>query len=388
MKKMIFCGLMLLVSTSSFASHLLGGYIQTVQRGSSDTIDVVVTLFTDPQGIGNPTSISLAEWKLVNGFYQTNGNFTLSQQLTGTWQGVNVYVYSGIRILSSGDYRFIYTNCCRGILSNASSAMNSNFTIAMDYKKSLLPNSAPIILNPLPINWVNGDTAQSILFAVDLDGDSVMVEKDDAINQHSNNTFVPLSPFTQLSSYGSYYVDVNGTIEWAPNTNGTFGTGYKVSEIRNGQVIGVNRIQQVYMVQPGSTPNVPNLNPMITADLVNGDSLQYTTTISNATSTQLVIPNVDVTQTSDSTWTLNNLQMGTYNGVLRASSNSSNMDYYITLVVNSTIGIEEMVSELKTSYEVYDWTGKFIGKDVNWEELSGFYIIKHSNGVIEKIYNI
>ena len=388
MKKMIFCGLMLLVSTSSFASHLLGGYIQTVQRGSSDTIDVVVTLFTDPQGIGNPTSISLAEWKLVNGFYQTNGNFTLSQQLTGTWQGVNVYVYSGIRILSSGDYRFIYTNCCRGILSNASSAMNSNFTIAMDYKKSLLPNSAPIILNPLPINWVNGDTAQSILFAVDLDGDSVMVEKDDAINQHSNNTFVPLSPFTQLSSYGSYYVDVNGTIEWAPNTNGTFGTGYKVSEIRNGQVIGVNRIQQVYMVQPGSTPNVPNLNPMITADLVNGDSLQYTTTISNATSTQLVIPNVDVNQTSDSTWTLNNLQMGTYNGVLRASSNSSNMDYYITLVVNSTIGIEEMVSELKTSYEVYDWTGKFIGKDVNWEELSGFYIIKHSNGVIEKIYNI
>ena len=388
MKKMILCGLMLLMGTSSFASHLLGGYIQTTQRNSSDTVDVVVTLFTDPQGIGNPTSISLSEWELVNGFYQTNGNFTLSQQLTGSWQGVNVYVYSGIRILSSGDYRFIYTNCCRGMLSNASSAMNSNFTIAMDYKKSLLPNSAPIILNPLPINWVNGDTAQSILFAVDLDGDSVMVEKDDAINQHSNNTFVPLSPFTQLGSYGSYYVDVNGTIEWAPNTNGTFGTGYKVSEIRNGQVIGVNRIQQVYMVQNGSTPNVPNLNPMITADLVNGDSLQYTTTISNATSTELIIPNVDITQTSDSTWTLNNLQMGTYNGVLRASSNSSNMDYYITLVVNSTIGIEENVSDMDTSYEVYDWTGKYIGKDVNWEELSGFYIIKHSNGTIEKIYNI
>lgn len=388
MKKMILCGLMLLMGTSSFASHLLGGYIQTTQRNSSDTVDVVVTLFTDPQGIGNPTSISLSEWELVNGFYQTNGNFTLSQQLTGSWQGVNVYVYSGIRILSSGDYRFIYTNCCRGMLSNASSAMNSNFTIAMDYKKSLLPNSAPIILNPLPINWVNGDTAQSILFAVDLDGDSVMVEKDDAINQHSNNTFVPLSPFTQLDSYGSYYVDVNGTIEWAPNTNGTFGTGYKVSEIRNGQVIGVNRIQQVYMVQNGSTPNVPNLNPMITADLVNGDSLQYTTTISNATSTELIIPNVDITQTSDSTWTLNNLQMGTYNGVLRASSNSSNMDYYITLVVNSTIGIEENVSDMDTSYEVYDWTGKYIGKDVNWEELSGFYIIKHSNGTIEKIYNI
>jgi hypothetical protein len=388
MKKMILCGLMLLVSTSSFASHLLGGYIQTTQRGTTDTVDVVVTLFTDPQGIANPTSISLTQWELVNGFYQSNSTFTISQQLTGTWQGVNVYVYSGYRVLSSGDYRFIYTNCCRGMLSNASSAMNSNFTIAMDYKKTLLPNSAPMILNPLPINWVNGDTAQSILFAVDVDGDSVMVEKDDAINQHSNNTFVPLSPFNQLGNYGSYYVDVDGTIQWAPNTNGTFGTGYKVSEIRNGQIIGVNRIQQVYMVQNGSTPNVPNLNPMITADLVNGDSLQYTTTISNATSTELVIPNVDVTQTSDSTWTLNNLQIGTYNGVLRASSTSSNMDYYITLMVNSTIGIEENVSDLNTSYEVYDWTGKYIGKDVNWEELNGLYIIKHSNGTIEKIYNI
>ena len=388
MKKMILCGLMLLMGTSSFASHLLGGYIQTTQRGTTDTVDVVVTLFTDPQGIANPTSITLTQWELVNGFYQSNSTFTISQQLTGTWQGVNVYVYSGYRVLSSGDYRFIYTNCCRGMLNNASSAMNSNFTIAMDYKKTLLPNSAPMILNPLPINWVNGDTAQSILFAVDVDGDSVMVEKDDAINQHSNNTFVPLSPFNQLGNYGSYYVDVNGTIEWAPNTNGTFGTGYKVSEIRNGQVIGVNRIQQVYMVQNGSTPNVPNLNPMITADLVNGDSIQYTTTISNATSTELVIPNVDVTQTSDSTWTLNNLQMGTYNGVLRASSNSSNMDYYITLVVTSTIGIEENVSDLNTSYEVYDWTGKYIGNDVNWEELNGLYIIKHSNGTIEKIYNI
>ena len=388
MKKMILCGLMLLVSTSSFASHLMGGYIQTTQRGTTDTVDVVVTLFTDPQGIANPTSISLTQWELVNGFYQSNSTFTISQQLTGIWQGVNVYVYSGYRVLSSGDYRFIYTNCCRGMMSNASSAMNSNFTIAMDYKKTLLPNSAPMILNPLPINWVNGDTAQSILFAVDVDGDSVMVEKDDAINQHSNNTFVPLSPFNQLGNYGSYYVDVDGTIQWAPNTNGTFGTGYKISEIRNGQIIGVNRIQQVYMVQNGSTPNVPNLNPMITADLVNGDSLQYTTTISNATSTELVIPNVDVTQTSDSTWTLNNLQIGTYNGVLRASSTSSNMDYYITLVVNSTIGIEENVSDLNTSYEVYDWTGKYIGKDVNWEELNGLYIIKHSNGTIEKIYNI
>ena len=380
--------LALALGLNASASHLLGGYIQTVQRGYSDTVDVVVTLFTDPQGIANPTSISLQEFKMINGFYQSNATFTVTQQSATTWQGVNAYVYTGVRVLTAGDYRFIYTNCCRGMLTNASSAMNSNFTIALDYKKTAqgtTPNSAPVIINPLPINWVVNDTAQSILFAVDFDGDSVLVEMDDAINQHANNTFVPLAPFNQLSNYGYYNVAGNGTVTWSPSTQGQFGTGYKITEFRNGSVIGVNRIQQVYITQAGSTPSVPNLNPVITADLVNGDSTYFSTFISNYTATSLTIPGVTVTQASNSSWSLTDLKVGTYKGVLRASSNSSNNDYYVYLVVTSTIGIEENIADYNMQYEVYDWYGRYMGSNINWTELKGLYVIRYSNGKVEKV---
>jgi hypothetical protein len=370
------------------ASHLLGGYIQTTQRGYSDTIDVIVTLFHSPQGIPGPQTLSLNEYKLLNGSYQSNTTFSLPKQSTSTWQGVNVDVYSGFRVISSGDYRFIYSTCCRGMLSNASSATNSNFTIALDYQKSpsgTQSNSAPIIVNPLPLKWVVGDTATTILFAVDLDGDSVRVVMDDALNQYSNGAFSSLSPFSQLGNYGYYDVQDDGTITWSPSTQGQFGTGYKVEEYRNGILIGVNRIQQAYITTPGSTPNVVNLTPSIVVDLVNGDSLYFSTIISNSTSTSLTIPGINITQITNSTWALDSLQVGTHKGVLRASNSSSNMDYYITLVVTSTIGIRE--EELTNIYTLYDWGGNVIykGEYIPWSSLNGLYIIKH-NEEYEKVY--
>ena len=130
------------------ASHLLGGFINVIQVGYTDTVTIQVTLFSDPQGIGNPTTLTLNDLVKVNGFYQTSTNISLTQQSTGTWQGVNTAVYSTVTTLSAGEHRLIYTNCCRGMLSNASSAMNSNFTIALDYLKTAsgtTTNSAPYI---------------------------------------------------------------------------------------------------------------------------------------------------------------------------------------------------------------------------------------------------
>ena len=181
-----------------------------------------------------------------------------------------------------------------------------------------------------------------------------------------------------------YNVDTDGTIEWSPSQLGQFATGFKVSEYRNGSLIGVNRIQQVFLTQNGSTPNIVNFNPLIQVDLLNGDSVHYATMISNATSTELIMPGVSVTQMSNSTWSLDSLQVGTYKGVLRATSNSSNMDFYVNLVVTSTIGIEEIVKYQSTSYRVYDWNGKFIGTDLRG--LRGLYIVRYDSGVSEKIY--
>jgi len=384
MKKFLIGLFVILTTITANASHLLGGYIQVIQVGTSDTLNVSAVLFSDPQGIGLPQTLILNEYKLVNGFYQTTSNVSMTQTTTGTWQGVNVAMWSATIIRTAGDYRWIYTNCCRGIHTNASSAMNSNFTMGLDYQKSSVPNTSPILMNFLPVNWVVGDTAQSILFAVDPDGDSVVVEMDDALNQYANGTFVPLSPFSQLGNYGMYNVDTDGTIEWSPSQLGQFATGFKVSEYRNGSLIGVNRIQQVFLTQNGSTPNIVNFNPLIQVDLLNGDSTYYATMISNATSTELIMPGVSVTQMSNSTWSLDSLQVGTYKGVLRATSNSSNMDFYVNLVVTSTIGIEENIANRNMKYEVYDWYGKYMGTTL--ENQKGFRILRYENGKVEKVF--
>jgi len=47
----------LAVSLTANASHLLGGYMQAYQRGTTDTVDIYVTLFTDPQGISQSTIV-------------------------------------------------------------------------------------------------------------------------------------------------------------------------------------------------------------------------------------------------------------------------------------------------------------------------------------------
>ena len=384
MKKLFLLVACVFFTLTTSASHLLGGYIQVMQVGTSDTLNVSAVLFSDPQGIGLPTTLTLNEYKLTNGFYQSTTNVSMTQTTTGTWQGVNVAMWSATIIRTAGDYRWIYTNCCRGIHTNASSSMNSSFTMGLDYQKSSTPNTAPILLNLLPVNWVVGDTAQSILFAVDPDGDSVVVEMDDALNQYANGTFVPLSPFSQLGNYGMYNVDTDGTIEWSPSQLGQFATGFKVSEYRNGSLIGVNRIQQVFLTQNGSTPNIVNFNPLIQVDLLNGDSTYYATMISNATSTELIMPGVSVTQMSNSTWSLDSLQVGTYKGVLRATSNSSNMDFYVNLVVTSTIGIEENIANRNMKYEVYDWYGKYMGTTL--ENQKGFRILRYENGKVEKVF--
>ena len=91
------------------------------------------------------------------------------------------------------------------------------------------------------------------------------------------------------------------------------------------------------------------------------------------------IPGVEVSQVGGSTWSLTNLQAGVYKGVLRASSNSSNNDYPITLIVTSTIGLQE--NELNIVYEVYDWYGNSIykGKDIPYNKLKGFYVIRYKD---------
>jgi len=392
MKKLFLLVACVFFTLTASASHLMGGYMQTYQRGNTDTVDLYVTLFTDPQGISQST-IVVNEYKLVNNFYQSQSSITITSPQTGYFQGMNVSQYHTVLVLSSGDYRFIYTNCCRGMLSNASSAMNSNFTIGLDYKKTTTPNSSPVLLNFLPSTWTSGTSSQTMMYTFDMDGDSILIEKDDALNQYANATFVPLSPFSQLGNYGSYFVSTNGLVSWNPNTQGTFGTGYKISEYRNGSLIGLNRVQQVYSVVQGSTPMITNPFNMtfntdstvtIEHDLVDGDSVYVGFTASNITNAQLFIYGVPTTDMSTTTWSMSNLQVGTWEGFLRVFNGNCLVDYPLSFEVTSTIGIEENIANRNMKYEVYDWYGKYMGTTL--ENQKGFRILRYENGKVEKVF--
>ena len=304
MKKLLFLVVCVFFTLTTSASHLLGGMVAVAQT-SQDSTSIGVYLVADQQGI-TPNTIYVEKWEMNSqGWYVQNGTIALDKYNTNTHQGFNVVNYGSDYLdLDSNKYRFIYKNCCWGGLSNSSNSFNSEFIISADYWH-IPNNSLPFAENPLWIN-LQKDTLNTMkpmwgvfnCFLSQFDNDSVDVLQSDLYSGYANGTFVPQT-HTQIPLYVS-----NDSISWTPTTIGNFGTGFEIVEYRNGDKIGIQRIQ----------------------------------------------------------WTFQ--------------------------VMTSTIGIEETVSDLNTSYEVYDWTGKYIGKNVSWEELSGFYIIRYSNGNIKKVYNI
>lgn len=394
MKKLLVI-LAAVLGTAANASHLQSGFINTLQKNNTDTVEVYVTLFTDPQGLPGSSTINLQVLNKVNSFYQTYTTFSATLTATGVWQGSNVSIYYTKRYLPAGEYRIIYNECCRAMLTNTT-GQSSGTVIALDYKKSPLgtvSNSAPYIVSYLPVSWAINQTAQAILPVIDLDGDSLFVEMDDALGQHANNTFVPVIPFTQLSGYGPYSVSANGLIKWKPTVAGSFATGYKISEYRNGQLIGVSRMQQHFSTnysQPLviTTPVNIQINPDTTAtishDILNGDSLQVSVGTFNTTSAQLVIFGATVIQTGNFSWTLRGVDTpGTFVGYLRLMGLSTVMDFPLNLVVTSTIGLQEIENASKLEYKVYNWQGQYLGDTL--EGLKGLFVLQYSNGTYKKV---
>jgi hypothetical protein len=387
-----------ILGTAANATHLQSGFINALQKGNTDTVEIYITLFTDPQGIPGSSAINLQVLNKVNSFYQTYTTFPASSVTTGVWQGSNVNIYYTKQYLPAGDYRILYSECCRPSLSNSvgGGGMVKGTVIGLDYKKTAPgtpANSAPYIVSYLPTSWVVNQTIQTILPVVDLDGDSLLIEMDDALTQHANNTFIPIAPFTQLTGYGPYSVSGTGLIKWRPSVVGLFATGYKISEYRNGQLIGVSRIQQhystgYYQVPAITTGNNIVINQDTTAtisyDIFNGDSLQVSVGASNATGAQLVISGATVAQTSGFSWILRGLNtLGVFKGYLRLTGVNTVMDFPLTLVVTSTIGVEEFETP-NQQYKVYDWYGNYLGDRL--EGLKGLFVLRFEDRSFKKVF--
>src|SRR6056300_1180502 len=239
----------LAVSLTANASHLLGGMV-TVAQTSQDSTSIGVYLLVDPQGISGPNTIYVEKWEMNSqGWYVQNGTVALDKSCTLSHQGMNVNTYvSDYLDLDSNKYRFIYKNCCWGMLSNSSNSFSSEFVISADYWH-IPNNSLPYAENPLIVN-VQKDTLNTMkpiwgnynCFLSQLDNDSVNVTQTDLFSGYANGIFVP-QVFTQLNMSVS-----NDSISWTPTMLGNFATGFEITEYRNNQLIGTQRIQWTFTV--------------------------------------------------------------------------------------------------------------------------------------------
>jgi hypothetical protein len=87
---------------------------------------------------------------------------------------------------------------------------------------------------------------------------------------------------------------------------------------------------------------------------------------------------------STTTWSMSNLQVGTWEGFLRVFNGNCLVDYPLSFEVTSTIGIEENIANRNMKYEVYDWYGKYMGTTL--ENQKGFRILRYENGKVEKVF--
>lgn len=254
MKKLLLI-LSVFLSSQLSASHLMGGMLGVFQT-SQDSTTVGMWLISDSQGLPMPTTLYVERWEMNNvGWYVQNGTVTLSKATTSTHQGQVLTNYTSEYLdLDSNKYRFIYKNCCWGVLNNSFNSMNSEFIISADYWH--IPyNSTPYAREPFIINQQNAtrNTMKPLwgwnAFLVNPDTwDNTTISQSDLYMGYANGTFVQQS-FTTLTMH----VD-NDSISFAPNfvSMGNYGTGFEIKDIRNGQVIGTQRIQWTFRVLPST----------------------------------------------------------------------------------------------------------------------------------------
>lgn len=249
MKKLFLLVVCVFFTLTTSASHLLGGMVGVFQT-SQDSTTVGVWLVTDGGGLPNPQSITIEQWEMNSvGWYTLTAYITLTQGTAPiSFQGQTLVNYSSEYLdLDSNKYRFIYKNCCWGVINNSQNSFNSEFVISADYWH-IPNNSTPYARVPLIINQqINTRNTMKPMwgwnsFLVEADNDVVEFYQSDLYNSYANGTFVPQT-FTPLSMLVS-----NDSISWTPTTLGRYATGFEIADYRNGDKIGIQRIQWSFLV--------------------------------------------------------------------------------------------------------------------------------------------
>lgn len=379
------------------ATHFMGGYFNVKQIGTSDTVVLEFTVVADPGGYPAGIALPIQVWlQTAAGAYTQLTSINLPYDTAFFWQGYKVNTYKTKGMLTAGNYRFVYEDCCRVTnFSNADTPFGTKTVVSMDYTK--LPagsasHSMATVRNHLPAQLVANKGSQITLFLQEVDGDSVFVAPDFPARLHNGGALTPVLNFTQLNNFGVYLVRPNGLIQWTPSQAGDFVTGYSLSEYRNGQCIGVNRIQHTYFVFYGNMPGIKNTTNIafhpdstvtITHDRLQGDSLEVSVSGIDFSQARLLLPGVEVVQKASTSWVLRNLTTdGSFEGCLRVANPKAHYDFPLTLTVSASFGRPEYTLSPQI-LGVFDAYGRFCGTQL--DGLHGLYFIRYADGRSKKL---
>lgn len=298
--------LTILISGHANSSHLVGGEI-TYQWVSGNTYNVKLILYRDCSGITPGSVIDL--------FYTSScfpqGTFTVNQvglpeqvspicsaQLVnsscngGIIYGVERYSYEGILTLPGvcNDWLIYFDSCCRNAaINNLDNAASYGSFISSMLNNADVPFNNSVQFGSIPVNIINNNVTTSLSWnTFDIDGDSLIYELIPARESAGvfplstiNLTYSPGYSFQQpfLSSSPTNLDYGTGILEVSPNASQVSVVCMKVSEYRNGFLIGeVCRDFQISVISSSnSSPTLTGIDGT-TSFITNGcpgDSITF-----------------------------------------------------------------------------------------------------------------
>ena len=292
MKNILTLCLGIVISVSSYATHLMGGQLTTTYI-SSDTsgslYSLELDLYRDTLGIDVSISQNIEIWSLdVMGNYNLISTSTLSLGTSGTVStmtsvyGVEIYHFTdSITFPGNGSYIVKWNNCCRNeaIINMTQPGSESMTLLSYVNVNNLSPNSSPTFLAPPVIYLPTNNVWQYNPLPYDLDGDSLVWGLTVPLSSSSNPPIPDSVSGYQFLSDTVLYSNltapfsvnsITGEITWDPKMAGNFVASLTIQEYRNGVLIGaMNRDMQFVVVSDtnNSTPQISNMQSLPTNNL-------------------------------------------------------------------------------------------------------------------------
>jgi hypothetical protein len=268
MKKILTLALCLLLSSTGYSTHLMGGEM-TVEHWNGVNYIIHLTAYRDTIGIPFATTATFEIYDNTNTMVLSS---TVPQDpssgalMPGYPYGVEVYTFHDtIVVPGPGEYEVRWLNCCRNAaIQNLTAPLSENMflsTTFTHFPPTVTASSTPTFLAPpvtyLPINqpW------QYNSLPFDIDGDSLAWSIDTPYTDYGVLTGGWVTPSANAS--GPFVIDnITGQIDWTPDMLGNFVASILVEEFRNGTKIGEIRRDYQMIVIPDTTksPRISNFN--------------------------------------------------------------------------------------------------------------------------------